>query len=174
VLAFAGYGVSAQRFFPAMTAMQPSALAAEYAFTFEVEIGEAIDAGDVGYGRRRLVAITGGTLQGPGISGTILPGGADSMLIRRDGMVEIDVRSAVRMDDGSNVYVENRGIRVGPNDEAERIKRGETVGPGEIYFRMVLRFETASETYRWLTRAIFIGQVRRRAGGLTIAVYRVP
>jgi hypothetical protein len=152
---------------------QPAALATQYVFTFQIETAAAIDIGDVGYGRRRLIAITGGALQGPGIAGTVLPGGADSMLIRPDGLVEIDVRSSVQMDDGANVYVENRGMRVAPGDEAERLKRGETIGADEIYFRMTLRFETSSEKYRWLTQSIFVGKVQRRSGGLTIDVYRV-
>lgn len=153
--------------------VQPQSLATEYAFTFLIDTAPAIEMGDVGHGKRRLIAITGGTLQGPGIAGAVLPGGADSMLVRPDGLVEIDVRSAVRMDDGANVYVENRGMRVAPRDEVERVKRGETIGADEIYFRMVLRFETASEKYRWLMQSIFVGQVVRRPGGLTIDVHRV-
>jgi hypothetical protein len=155
-----------------MTNTAPT-LATQYVFTFQIDTATAIEMGDVGYGKRRLIAITGGALQGPGIAGTVLPGGADSMLVRPDGLVEIDVRSAMRMDDGSNVYVENRGMRVAPKDEAERMKRGETIGADEIYFRMALRFETASEKYRWLMQSIFVGQVLRRPGGLTIDVHRV-
>lgn len=152
---------------------QPAALATQYVFTFQIETAAAIDIGDVGYGRRRLIAITGGDLRGPGIAGTVLPGGADSMLIRPDGLVEIDVRSSVQMDDGTKVYVENRGMRVAPADEAERVKRGETIAADDIYFRMTLRFETSSEKYRWLTQSIFAGKVLRRPGGLTIDVHRV-
>lgn len=152
---------------------QPAVLATQYVFTFQIETAAAIDIGDVGYGWRRLIAITGGDLRGPGIAGTVLPGGADTMLIRPDGLVEIDVRSSVQMDDGANVYVENRGMRVAPADEAERLKRGETIAAEEIYFRMTLRFETSSENYRWLTQSIFVGKVLRRPGGLTIDVHRV-
>lgn len=152
---------------------QPAPLATQYVFTFQIETAAAIDMGNVGYGRRRLIAITGGDLQGPGIAGTVLPGGADSMLVRPDGFVEIDVRSSVQMDDGTNIYVENTGMRVAPADEAERLKRGETIAADDIYFRMTLRFETSSEKYRWLTQSIFIGKVQRRPTGLTIDVYRV-
>lgn len=152
---------------------QPAALATQYVFTFQIETASAIDIGDVGFGRRRLIAITGGELRGPGIAGTVLPGGADSMLIRPDGLVEIDVRSSVQMDDGTNVYVENSGMRVAPADEAARLKRGEAIGADEVYFRMTLRFETSSEKYRWLTQSIFVGKVQRRPGGLAIDVCRV-
>lgn len=153
--------------------MPPAPLATQYVFTFQIETAAAIDIGEVGYGRRRLIAITGGDLLGPGIAGTVLPGGADSMLVRPDGLVEIDVRSSVQMDDGTNVYVENTGMRVAPADEAERVKRGETIPADEVYFRMTLRFETSSEKYRWLTQSIFVGKVQRRPTGLTIDVYRV-
>lgn len=130
-------------------------LETRYVFTLSVDIAPAIEVGDVGYGNRRLIAITGGELKGPDLSGRILPAGADFMIVRPVRTVEVNARYAIEMDDGARVYVENSGIRIGPKDEAERLKRNDAIGPDEIYFRTVPRFETASERHRWLMESIF-------------------
>lgn len=148
-------------------------LETSYAFTLAVDIAPAIEVGDVGHGNRRLIAITGGELKGPGLSGIILPAGADFMVVRPNRTVEVNARYAIRMDDGAHIYVENNGIRTGPKDEAERLKRSEVVGPDEIYFRTTPRFETASERYRWLMESIFVARAGRRPGGVFIEVHRV-
>jgi len=43
-------------------------------------------------GTRQLIAFPGGTVSGPGLSGRVLPGGADVQLIRGDGVAEIDAK----------------------------------------------------------------------------------
>lgn len=121
-----------------------------------------------------MIPITGGTLEGPGIGGKVLSAGADFMIVRASRTVEVNARYVVQMDDGTNVYVENNGIRTGPKDEPERLKRGDVIGPEEIYFRTAPRFETASEKYGWLMDSLFIGAAKRRpGGGVQIEVYRV-
>jgi hypothetical protein len=156
-----------------MTEAAPAPLETRYAFTLTVDIAPAIEVGDVGFGNRRLISITGGELNGPGISGTILPAGADFMMVRPGRTVEVNARYVIQMDDGANVYIENTGIRTGPKDEAERLKRNEAIGPDEIYFRTAPRFETASEKYRWLMEHIFVARAGRRPGGVFIEVHRV-
>lgn len=156
-----------------MTDASPVALETRYVFTLLVDIAPAIEVGDVGYGNRRLIAITGGELKGPGLSGTVLSAGADFIIVRPGRTVEVHARYAVQMDDGANVYVENSGIRIGPADELQRLKRNEAIDPAEIYFRTVPRFETASEKYRWLMQSIFVARAGRRPGGVFIDVHHV-
>ncbi len=50
------------------------------------------------------------------------------------------------MDDGAVIYVENIGIRFGPEELLDRIaERGEPSIPQLIYFRSVPRFETGAQ-----------------------------
>jgi hypothetical protein len=151
----------------------PAGLEIRYAFTLLVDIAPAIEVGDVGYGTRRLISITGGELKGPGLSGKVLPAGADFMIVRPGRTVEVNARYVVQMDDGAHVYVENSGIRHGPPDEAARLERNEQIAADEIYFRTVPRFETASAKYRWLMQSIFVARAGRRVGGVFIDVHRV-
>lgn len=153
----------------------PKDMALGYVFTLSVDIAGPIEVGQVGAGNRRVIPITGGSLEGPDIRGKVLSAGADFMMVRENRTVEVNARYVVQMDDGANVYVENNGIRTGPKDEPERLKRGETINPDEIYFRTTPKFETASAKYGWLMEFMFAGTARRRpeGGGVIIDIYRV-
>jgi len=49
----------------------------EFAFEETVSLGEATSPGDTARGGRLIIPITGGTFEGPGIRGTVMPGGWD-------------------------------------------------------------------------------------------------
>ena len=53
---------------------------------FRVQVGSPVILGNDGFGEARIVPILGGTVSGPGLTGTILPGGADEQRIRADGL----------------------------------------------------------------------------------------
>jgi hypothetical protein len=61
-------------------------------FTIDAALEAIMSLGRTPYGERRMVAITGGTVRGPKLSGRILPGGADWQLIRSDGVADISAR----------------------------------------------------------------------------------
>ena len=71
------------------------------------------------------------------------------------------------------VYVENKGIRFGPVELLQKLKRGEPVDPKLIYFRTVPKFETGAEKYRWLMEHIFVGSAARHADRVVIDVHQV-
>src|SRR5687767_5069073 len=75
------------------------------AFELRATVAAPLEVGDVAQGRRRIVPITGGTFEGPGIRGKILPGGADWQIIRPDGFTELDTRYTIETDKGQIIYV---------------------------------------------------------------------
>src|SRR6201988_3623115 len=131
-------------------------LETKYAFTLTVRIADVTIAGDIGHGVRRIIPITGGGVRGETINGKVLPFGADFQIIRPNELIELEAKYAFETDDGAVVYVENKGIRFGPVELLERLKRGEPVDPKLIYFRTVPKFETGSQKYRWLMQNLFI------------------
>ena len=145
----------------------------KYVFTITARIAEVTSAGDIGAGIRRIIPIVGGEVKGEGINGKVLPFGADFQIIRPSELIELEARYAFETDDGAVVYVENKGIRFGPVDLLEKLKRGEPVDPKLIYFRTVPRFETGAEKYRWLMEHIFIGSAARHADRVVIDVHQV-
>ena len=110
---------------------------------------------------RRVISITGGNVLGPKIHGKVLPGGADFQFIRPNGVAELQARYVIQTPSGDLIYVENNAMRHGSPEAMERLKRGQPVDPSEIYFRGVVRFETASAEYEWLTKHLFIAMGRR-------------
>ena len=129
-------------------------------------------AGDIGHGVRRIIPIIGGEVRGD-INGKVCPFGADFQIIRPNELIELEAKYAFETDDGAVVYVENKGIRFGPIELLQRLKRGEPVDPKLIYFRTVPRFETGSEKYRWLMENLFIGSAARHADRVVIDVHQV-
>jgi uncharacterized protein DUF3237 len=144
-----------------------------YAFTITAHIGEVSSAGDVGTGVRRIIPIIGGEVRGDAVNGKVLPLGADFQIIRPNELIELEAKYAFETDDGAVVYVENRGIRFGPVDLLQKLKRGEPVDPKLIYFRTVPKFETGAEKYRWLMEHIFIASAARHTDRVVIDVHQV-
>ncbi|MDP3079163.1 DUF3237 domain-containing protein [Bradyrhizobium sp.] len=148
-------------------------LATKYVFTLTVRIGGVTSAGEIGHGVRRIIPILGGEVRGESVNGKVCAFGADFQIIRPNELIELEAKYAFETDDGAVVYVENTGIRFGPVDLLQKLKRGEPVDPALIYFRTVPRFETGSEKYRWLMENLFVGSAARHADRVVIDVHQV-
>src|SRR6476469_6091856 len=148
-------------------------LQTKYVFTITVLIGDVTSAGEIGTGVRRIIPITGGEVKGEGINGKVCAFGADFQIIRPNELIELEAKYAFETDDGAVVYVENKGIRFGPVELLEKLKRGEAVDPRLIYFRTVPKFETGHEKYRWLMEHIFVASAARHADRVVIDVHMV-
>ena len=145
----------------------------QYVFTITARIADVTSAGDIGTGVRRIIPIIGGEVRGDKVNGKVLAFGADFQIIRPNELIELEARYAFETDDGAVVYVENRGIRFGPVDLLQKLKRGEPVDPKLIYFRTVPRFETGAENYRWLMQHLFIASAARHADRVVLDVHQV-
>ena len=78
-------------------------------------------------GTRRILYVTRGSFSGSGFEGEVLPGGGDWVLLRRDGVAELDIRFTLRTEDAQLIYVRSGGIfHVSPR-VSERIRNGEDV-----------------------------------------------
>ena len=144
-----------------------------FAFELRAQVAEPTEVGQVPHGRRRIVQILGGTFEGPGIKGRIVPGGADWQLIQPDGFSELDTRYTLETDKGQIVYVQNAGIRHAPPDVMKRLLAGETVDPALVYFRTVPKFETSAPDLQWLARSVFVGTGERYPSDVRIRFWRV-
>jgi Protein of unknown function (DUF3237) len=151
----------------------PPVLQTKYVFTITAYIGGVTSAGEIGAGVRRIIPIIGGEVKGETINGKVCAFGADFQIIRPNELIELEAKYAFETDDGAVIYVENRGIRFGPVELLQRLKRGEPVDPKLIYFRTVPRFETGAEKYRWLMEHIFVASASRHADRVVIDVHMV-
>jgi hypothetical protein len=151
----------------------PPAPGLVFAFELRATVAAPVVIGQVPRGTRRIVAITGGTFEGPGIKGRVVPGGADWQIIRADGFSELDTRYMLETDTGQIVYVQNAGMRHAAPAVMEKLLKGETVDPKGVYFRTIPTFETAAPDLQWLTRAVFIGTGERYPTEVVIRFWRV-
>ena len=151
----------------------PALLGPQPIFTVEAELEAVVTVGRTPYGERRLVAITGGRVTGPKLSGRILPGGADWQIIRGDGAADIQARYIIEADGGGRVLVDSKGLRHGPPEVLEKLARGEKVDPALYYFRTAMRFETADPALDWLNRVLAIAKGERLARAVRLEVSEV-
>ena len=126
--------------------------------------------GTVPHGIRSIVPVTGGGFEGQRLRGNVLPGGADWLLLRGDGVLELDLRITLETDDHALIYMRFQGIRQGPPEVIAALGRGEVVDPAKYYFRTLPSFETSSEKYAFLNRIISVGVGEARPDG---AVHRI-
>jgi len=138
-----------------------------------VRIAEPLDVGRIAGNLRRVIPIAGGEVLGPRIHGKVLPGGADFQIMRADGVTDLHARYVIETGERQLIYVENSGVRYGPPDLMEKLRRGEAVDPALIYFRTTPRFETAAPGYEWLMRNLFLCSGARYPDRVEVRFFQV-
>ena len=128
---------------------------------FRVKVGLPVKLGDDGFGEARIVPILGGTVDGPGLCGVILPGGADEQRVRADGLTRIHARYVIKAMDGALIRVDSQGLRHAAPEVMAALARGESVDPDQVYFRTVIRFETAAVAHEALNRTLYLARGTR-------------
>jgi len=127
--------------------------------------------GPVPEGIRANFYVTGGEISGPKITGTILPVGADWLVIRRDGVGILDVRATMQTHDGALIYTQIMGVLDLGSDGYDKFLQGDL--PAKVFIRAVPRFQTAHPDYLWLNRlqCLNVGEIDTAAGIVKYDVY---
>jgi hypothetical protein len=148
----------------------------EFAFAVQIELMPALyPAGEQPRGGKRVfVGIANGTFAGPDIKGTVVAGsGGDYADSRKDGVIDFDARYILREDDGTLIYLQNRGFRWGSEDVIARQKRQEPVDASEYYMRVAPKFEVEAGKHDWLNKYVFIGIGDKIPRGNIIRYFKV-
>jgi hypothetical protein len=135
-----------------------SSLPVEFLFTIHANVAAPVPIAGGPTGTRVIVNVTGGTFQGPKVSGTVGMGG-DWLSMRTTGSAHLDVRLLLITDDGVAIHMAYEGI-MAPSDTGVRIITAPL-------------FQTGDERYAWLNdvQAVAIGQPSKDA--VDYDVYRV-
>jgi hypothetical protein len=142
--------------------------------TRRVRVAAPQNVGDVPQGTRRIAPLTGGDFEGPRLRGVVVPAAsADWLLLRRDGVLELDLRVTLLTHDGALISVTSFGLRHGPPDVMAALGRGEPVDPAQYYFRTTPRFQTAHPACAFLNRLITVAKGDRRPEGPIYAIDEV-
>ena len=145
----------------------------EHMCTLTVELDPILEMGQGRGGKRRIVPIVGGTVEGPRLNGVILNLGADWQTIYDNGMAELDTRYAMRTHDDAIIEVVNFGYRHGPADVIAALAQGRDVDPAQYYMRTHCRLETGDERYQWVNTTLFVGTGKREAARVVIDLFAI-
>jgi hypothetical protein len=137
----------------------------DFVFSETVELADGIPVGPTTRGERTIIPITGGTFEGPGLRGTVLPGAWDWQLLRPDGCRELEADYFLKTDDGAIINVVNTAVLC-PGD-------GGQFAP----VRTQAVFEPPLGKYQWLGRSAFVGVLepgeQTAPSSIRISFYRV-
>jgi hypothetical protein len=145
----------------------------EFLMSLAVDVGDVVSMGPGPLGERRVVGILGGTFEGPGMRGEVLPGGADWQIVRRDGVLDLDARYALKEQGNGLIRVISQGYRHGPPEVLAALARGENVDQSEYFFRTVMRFETGAPYLESLNKTIAVATAERRAKQVLLTAYKL-
>jgi hypothetical protein len=116
-----------------------TSLPAEFLFHISATLNPPIVVPNGPNGTRVIVRVTGGTVKGPKLNGTVVDLGADWLTMRADGTAQLDVRIVINTDDGASISVTYKGIMSPDANGKPRIITAPL-------------FETGDERYAWLTQ----------------------
>lgn len=142
----------------------------EFVFELRVEVGEEQHIGRGPGEELGFTPITGGTVEGPRLSGAVLPGGGDWWVCRGD-TTQLDARYLLRADDGSVIDIVNRGYFRADEALLQRLAAGDAVTEEELYYRTAPVFQTDAPAHAWLAEHQFIGMARPEPGHVCIRVF---
>ena len=124
------------------------------------QLGAIRDVGATPYGRRRVLEIKGGAVQGDRIQATVLAGGFDFELTLSNGSVELEQVDMLRTNDGKIIYLRTCGV----------------APEGDSTVRIVPDLEVATaSSFAWLNTGKFAGTrtVNMAAGTIDLAIYDI-
>ncbi len=123
---------------------------------------------------RAAVYVTEGQFEGPRIRGRVIPmSGADWALLRDDRVIDFDARYMLEADDGTPIYIQNRGYRWGSEEVMAALRERAEVPSDSYYMRTSPKFEVPEGPHDWLARHVFVGRGEKIPEGNVIHYFMV-
>ena len=146
----------------------------EFEFEFHAKVKPPLAIGPGPHGMRMFFETIEGEVVGERISGRVLTGGGDWLLIGADGWGRLDARAQFETSDGAVIYASYTG-----HIEMNEVVQG-AVGSGggteyeDQYMRAAVALETGDPRYAWVNHTVFIYEGRFGAdSGVHARIYRV-
>ena len=114
--------------------------------------------GNTQFGKRRQLDVSGGTITGDKLKGTVVTGGLDYELTLSTGAMELEEVLIYKTSDNVSIFVRNCGV----------------AAPGDSAIRIVPDIEApTSGSYAWLNTTKLVGTRTVASGKITLDVYDV-
>ena len=120
-----------------------------HAFDIRMNFYKRVIFGPVSGGAKQgYVSFKDGVIKGPRLNGKLMEySGADWATVRMDGVVETNAHYMLEADDGTPIYIQNRGYIYNTQPNA----------PGPTYFRCTPYFRAPVGKHDWLNRTVIVG-----------------
>ncbi len=141
--------------------------------TLEVGFGAMVTIGATPAGLRRIAPVNGGIFAGERLRGVVLPGGADWVINRPDGVMVVDVRLTLKTDDGAMIYLTYQGRFLAVPEVMARFQRGALLAAGEYSLAIVARFECGDARYAWLNDVVAVGTGEQTRAGPVYSIFAI-
>jgi uncharacterized protein DUF3237 len=137
----------------------PSPESGNLVFQLEMKFDKVLDVGKTPFGDRKVIVALEGTVSGPKLTGSVMPGALDLELKLSNGTIETEQIFVLKTSDGKYVYARNAGTGADSSD-----------------VRVVMDFEAANAApSAWLNSGKYVARriVDPAAKTLTLRVYDV-
>jgi hypothetical protein len=136
----------------------PPPSAGTLAFTVALTVGATHDVGATQFGKRRQLDVSGGTITGDKLKGSVLTGGLDYELTLSTGAMELEEVLIWKTSDNVSIFVRVCGV----------------AAPGDSAIRIVPDIEApTSGSYAWLNTTKLAGTRTVEGSTITLKVYDV-
>ena len=153
----------------------PKPLPHRHLLTLRLRV-DALNSAQIGQtpaGRRSIVPILGGSFEGKRLRGNVLPGGADWILFRPDGVMSIDVRLVLQTHDEALIYLTYQGRFTGDENALSDLAKGKVLNPDRYSLATVAKFECGDERYDWLNTLIAVGTGEQSGFNPVYTIYEI-
>jgi hypothetical protein len=136
----------------------PPPAAGTLAFSVSLTVSATHDVGNTQFGKRRQLDVSGGTITGDKLKGTVLTGGLDYELTLSTGAMELEEILIFKTSDNINIFVRNCGV----------------AAAGDAVIRIVPDIEApTSGSYAWLNTTKLVGTRVVNGSKIQLDVYDV-
>lgn len=144
-----------------------------FVFEARVEVAPMVHVGGSGADPLLFFPITGGTVRGPRLNGSVISGGGDWATARGPLVTELEARYLIQADDGAVIDIVNRGFHRASAVVMDRLQAGEQVPEDEYYYRTSPMFRTDAAPHRWLCESVFVGMARAEGTQVCIRFFEL-
>ena len=145
----------------------------EFLFHGDLTLDMPQNVGEGPHGNRQVIRVVSGTIDGPRIKGTTLPMSGDWLLLRNDGVGELNVRSTIKTDDDHLIYMHYDGVMHARQEIMQAMFQGQPIKPEDLYLRMAAFFEPSSPQYSWMNKLLAVGYANVALPKFNLYLYAV-
>jgi len=136
----------------------PAPTAGTLVFSVSLNVSATHNVGNTQYGKRRQLDVSGGTITGEKLKGTVLSGGLDYELTLSNGAMELEEVLVYKTSDNTSIFLRNCGV----------------AAAGDQVVRIVPDIEApTSGSYAWLNTTKLVGTRVVSGDKITLDIYDV-